>query len=738
VDYRSIRDAVPAFSQVAAFLSAQELDLGRGAEAQRIRGRAVSQSFFPLLGVGTALGRWFLPEEDSAAGAHPVAVISHRFWHQHFGGDSTAIGRTLLVNSRLLTVVGVAEAGFTDIEVEPVQIWVTLALAPSLSLAGQPDRDWREWPYTIAVSVIGRIAGRAPRELVAEQATTALRHAAEAYPELDATPEVLLGRLVPAGHPHRSRAESLSLRLLLVTAVLLLIACANVASLMLSRAMARQRETAIRSSLGAGRRRLLRQYLTESMIVAFLGGGTGVLLAFWGSRLARQFSLPPGAGTINTMMLLLALGLTLVAGIVSGVVPAWRAARTDPADRLRQSLASGHPGRIRLQRVLTVMQVSLSAILLVGAGLFLRSLRAVYAVDPGLDTEQIVIVSVDLSKAGYGSPQRHAFYDEARARVLRIPGVEHASLSQFPLFPANRYGGFFRVPGRERLEIDRPYMEWIGPAYFETVGTEILRGRGITDGDRRGGEPVAVINESLATTLGRFGDVVGMCVVVQDQVRTGGCTRIVGVAETQRTAWLESAVDAAVYLAHAQDSAIQYWGGEHLLIRTAKDQTRVARQVRAALQSLQPDLPYVNVQPLEERIRADVLPYRLGATLFTLFAGLALGLAAVGLYGMLGYFIAERRPELGVRRALGAQTRDVVRFVIGQGMAPVIVGLVVGLAAAFTAVPLLQAMLFGVTGRDPATFALVAAFLSLVALVSSYLPARRATKVEPMITVRAE
>ena len=281
-------------------------------------------------------------------------------------------------------------------------------------------------------------------------------------------------------------------------------------------------------------------------------------------------------------------------------------------------------------------------------------------------------------------------------------------------------------------------MDWIGPGYFETVGTEILRGRGITDRDRRGGETVAVINDNLANTLEQFGEVVGMCVLVDDQVRTGGCTRIVGVAENQRTTWLESDVDPAVYLAHAQaDDRMLSWQ-RHLLIRTGTDQTPVARNVRAALQSLRPDLPYVSVQPLEDRIRHEVVPYRIGATLFTLFAGLALALAAVGLYGMLGYFIAERRPELGIRRALGAQARDVVGFVIGQGMAPVIFGLVVGLAAAFTAVPLLQAMLFGVTGRDPATFALVAAFLSTVALVASYMPARRATKVEPMITVRAE
>lgn len=738
VDYRAIRADAPAFSRVAAFESPQDFDLGRGADAQRIRGRMVSQTFLPLLGVGMARGRWFLPEEDSAIGAHPVAVISHGFWQRQLGGDPGVIGRALLVNGTLLTVAGVTEAGFTGIGATPVEIWIPFAMEPALGLKEEGSRDWRDNPMMIGVSVIGRFAAGVPHEVAVSQAQAALRHAAEAYPELDQTPEVLAERLVPAGHPHRSQGENLSLWLLAATALVLLIACANVASLTLSRAITRQRDTAVRSSLGAARGRLFRQHLTESMILALLGGALGLGLAFWGSRVTRYFALPPSAGNLDMPVLAVAVGLTFGIGVIFGVVPAWHAGGVDPADGLKQGFAWRRRRQGRLRHSLVAFQVAMTAMLLVGAVLFLRSLGHVYAVDPGVDTDRILVAYANLDNAGYELPERESLYREAEQRVLRVPGVERVSLAQFPPFSENRYGGFFRVPGQPSLNIKTANMNWVGPDYFTTVGTQILQGRAMTDQDERGSEPVAMVNENLAAVLRRFGDVVGMCITVREQELSGGCTRIVGVAANQRFDYLDAGVDPAIYLAHAQDPQALPWEGTRLVIRTSVDPSRVADEVRSVLQNLRPDLPYVSVQPLEQRIRPVVLPYRLGATLFTLFAVLALTLAAVGLYGMLGYFIAERRPELGIRKSLGADGRDVVRLVVGQGMRPVLVGLVLGLGAAYAGVRLLQAMLFGVTGRDPATFLLVAGFLSVVALAASYIPARRAANVDPMIALRAE
>lgn len=739
VDYRVIRDAVPHFSGVTAFLSASELDLGRGEGAQKIRGRAVSHSFFPLLGIRTIRGRWFLPEEDSVIGGHPVAVISRGLWGRHFGGDPAAVGRTLLVNGELLWVVGVAEAEFTGIEPDPVDVWVPLAMAARLGLAGGGTEDWREWPAMATVHVIGRLAPGAPRESFTADVAAALRHAAEAIPELDTSPEVLAGTLVPAGGPHRPGAASLALWLLAVTGVVLLIACGNVANLLLSRSSTRRRETAVRFSLGAGRSRLIRQHLTESFVLAVLGGAAGLLLAFWGSRLASQFPLPPAAGEIDARLLLFALALALVTGAVFGILPALQSGRTDAGHGLKEGRLGMDPGRTRLHRSLITVQVALSVLLLIGAGLFVRSLREVYAVDPGLNLEGLLVLSVDLAKAGYEPPEREAFYEDARQRVLRLPGVENATMTHFPPFSGASYGMHFLVPGQESLTIEQgPYVNWVGPGYFETVGTALIRGRGIAEGDGTRGEPVAVINNALARLIAADGEALGVCLAVGEQVRTGGCTRVVGVAENQRTSLLDADVAPVVYLARDRSPDALSWGGPHLLVRGRTGEAALAGQVRSAVQSLRRNLPYVTVEPLATRLRPQLLPYQLGATLFSLFGILALTLAAVGLYGVLGYFVAERRPELGIRRSLGARETEVVRLVVRQGIGPVAAGLALGLAAAYVGMRVLQGMLFGVSARDPLTFVGVAAFMVAVALLASYLPAKRAARVDPMIALRAE
>lgn len=738
LDFRAIRTSAPAFSGLAAFMSDRDFDLRQGIGAKRIRGRAVSQTFFPVLGVKMAAGRWFYPEEDSTVGTHPVAVISNRLWQSEFEGDPGVIGRVLLVNGQLLTVVGIAAADFSGIEIDHVEIWVPFSMAPALGLVDQGSSDWRDNPAMAAVNVVGRVPGSTPRELVAQQSRIAVRHAAEDTPQLDSTPGVLLGPLVPAGNPGRSQSEKLSLWLLVVTVIVLFVACANVASLMLSRALARERETAVRSSLGAARGRLFRQHLTESMVMAVGGGIAGLLIALWGARVAAQFSLPSGAATLDSGVLMFALALTLVTGVVFGVIPAWHAGRVQPADGLKEAAGGARPTRARFRGALVGLQVAMTAVLLVGAVLFLRSLRQVYAVDPGVDTERILVLSVDLTGAGFSLPERNRFYTDASRRVSQIPGIERVSTSAFGPFSANRYGGAFRVPGHAPLPINGPYMDWVGARYFQTVGTAILQGSGITEQHVPGTEAVAVVNETLASELMPLGEVLGMCVAVGEQIRSGGCTRVVGIAENQRSQYLEGDVDPALYLAREQDPEALPWAGTVLLVRTSGDASVIAGDVRSAVQSMHPGLPFVSIQPLDQRIRADLLPYRVGATLFALFAGLALLLAAVGLYGMLGYSIAERRPELGIRKSLGAAGGDVVRFLIVRGMRPVIFGLVLGLVAAYAGARLLEAMLYDITAREPTTFILVAVFLGVVGLIAIYLPARQAASVDPMVTLRAE
>lgn len=736
VDYRTIREEVRGFSETAAFLYAQELDLDRGPEAQRLRGGVVSQTFFPLLGVGTQVGRIFLAGEDSVLGAHPVAVISHDFWNRRFGADPGAIGQPLLLNGQSFTIVGVMQKGFTGIEPDPLDVWVPMAMAGPLGVAGSGEEDWRQQPATIMVNVIGRLRPGTDLDAITAAATTALAHAAEAAPRLDPTPEVLTGTLVPAGGPTRSRAADLAIWLMAVTGIVLVIACANVANLLLSRSASRRRETAIRISVGASRSRVIRQRLTESLVISGLGAVVGVLIALWSTRLIRQFPLPPSATELSARPLLFALALILATTLLVGLLPALHAGRSDPVAGLKDGRTGSAPGGMRLRRTLIGVQVALSLVLLVGAGLFLRSVREVYAVDPGVDMDRLLLVSVDLRKAGYDTADREAFYAAARERTLRMPGIEAATMAHFPPLSSMSYGMGSEMPDHPSLDVGSA-VNWIAPGYFKTVGTGILRGREIVDADRTG-EPVAVINESLARTIAEVDDPLGACLAVGQQVDTGECTRIVGVAQNQRRNFLNGDVGPFLFLPRDRNPDAISWGGPTLVVRSRADAAKVAAELRAALQGLDTRLPYVSVETLASVIRPDILPYRLGATLFSLFGVLALTLAAVGLYGVLGYFIAERRPEIGIRRSLGAGEVQVIRLVVREGMFPVVMGVLAGIAAALVGSRLLEAMLFGVEARDPISFAAAAIFLFLVSLLASYLPARRAARVDPMVALRAE
>lgn len=742
VDYEALRSRTHVFSALAAHLYPSMLDLGRGVEAEQVRGRAVTANFLSLLGVRPVRGRTFAAEEDGAPGAHPVAVISHGFWKRRFGGDPEVVGRTLLLNGQQVTVIGVAEPGFTGIEPEPEDVWVPIAMAAPLGMVfgGSAADDWRLKPNMAMVRLTARLAPGVSPEHAAREAAAALRQVADVDAGMDPTPGVVTGSLIPARGNNPSKAARLSLWLAVVSVMVLLIACANVASLLLARSTVRRRELAVRLSLGAGRVRVARQLLTESLLLAVLGGVAGLLVAFWGSRLTRQFPLPPGAGELNGRLLAFTLGVSLITGLLFGLAPALRSLRTDPVEGLKDSRSGASPARGRLQRALVMLQVCLCVVLLVGAGLFVRSLRQVYAINPGVDLERLLVVSADLARVGYSPEDREAFYRTAIERVAAVPGVQGAALVHFPPFGTSSIGMSFRVAGRDSIRFeDGPYTNLAGAGYFETVGIPILRGRGITAADGPGSEPVAVVTELLARQIAPGGDALGTCMAVGDQVKAGGCTRIVGVAADVRRNYLEEPRAPIIYLSREREPHLISWGGPALVVRTrGAASPEVAAQVRAAIQGLRPDLPYVIVKPLEESIHSDVLPYRLGAMLFSLFGLLALVLAAVGVYGLLSYFVAERTPEIGIRRSLGAPAPAVLAFVARQGLVPVAAGLVIGLGVALAGTRLMESLFFGVAPRDPLTFGFAAVFLLAVAVVAVALPARRATSVDPMVALRAD
>jgi putative ABC transport system permease protein len=736
VDYVSMRE-VPAFAAIGAMIGPQLLDLNRGEEAVQLRAAAVSAGFLEMLGVRPALGRLFTAAEDEVVGAHPVGLISHRLWQARFGGATDVLGRTLLLNGTHIEIIGVTQAGFDGITADPVEVWLPSAICSAVGMMS--GSEWRTMTGMASIHYAARLAPGVSDSVAAAQAATALRHAAAATPELDPTPEAMTTALVPAARPGGSKAADLSLWLALVAGLVLVIACANVANLLLARAIARRRELAVRLSLGAGRWRVARQHLTESLLLAVLGGAGGVIVTYWSLRLMQQFPLPPSAGRLDARLLLFALGLTLVTGLLFGALPAVRASQFDPVRGLRDSRAVGALASSRTRRALVVLQVSLSLVLLVGAGLFVRSLNEVNAIDGGVDTDRLLTVSVNLRRAGFSEAEREAFYDAALQRLATMPRVERAAIVHFAPYYRGGMGIWWELPGRSTPEdVEGPYINMVGPSYFETAGTRLLSGRAISESDVPGGEPVAVVNEAMARLLADDGAAVGICVPFEEQVDGGGCTRIVGIVETQRRRILDDKQVPVVFLARAQAPNAVTWGGPALLVRVAGDPGDLAGTVRAALQSLRGDLPFLTVQPLTEEIRNDVLPFRLGATLFTMFSVLALLLAAVGLNGVLGYFVTERTHEIGIRRSLGAPVRGVMGLVVRQGMMPVMAGIVIGLAAAFIGTRLLASLLFGVEARDPFVFVGAPAFLIVIALLAALVPARRASRVSPMVALRQD
>jgi predicted permease len=475
-------------------------------------------------------------------------------------------------------------------------------------------------------------------------------------------------------------------------------------------------------------------------MLALLGGAAGVALAYAGVRLLLgQFPLPRTAGEVDARLLLFALLVSLLTGLLFGVFPAVRSVQLDPVQGLRDTRAAGSIARSRTRRALVVVQVSLSLALLVGAGLFVRSLREVNAIDGGVDLDRLLTASVDLRRAGYSEAEREAFYARALAQLSSLPSVERAAIVHFEPFNSSGMSVRWDVPGREAPDgTEGPYLNMAGVGYFETAGTRLLAGRTFDETDRSGGEPVAVLNEAMAWLMADDGNMVGRCVPLGDQVGGSGCTRIVGIVETQRRRYLDDKPVPVVFLSRKQAPNAITWGGPTLLVRTRGKPVRDAAIVRAAVQGLSEGLPYVKVQPLEELIRRDVLPYRLGARLFSLFGLLALALAALGLYGVLSYIVMERTAEIGIRRSLGAPAGGVIALVIRQGMIPVTVGVLAGMAAAFAGTRFLSALLFGVDARDPLVFIASTAFLLVVALIASLVPAMRAARVSPMVALRID
>jgi predicted permease len=717
-----------SFEGMAA-LSIRSFNLTDGGEPLRLEARAVTADFFPVLGVNPALGRAFTPDEDRPGGGN-VAVISHALWQGRYGGEPNIVGRDILLNGEKRTVVGVMPARFQFLD--EVDVWVPLALSP---------QEWanrgRHYLTVVARLKPGVTLERANADLRTVMARIRRDHPDEAG-RTDAY-ALALDEQVTGG------VSKQIVLLLVAVGFVLLIACANIANLLLSRAAARGREIAVRLALGAERGRIIRQLLTESLLLAVIGGASGLLFAAWSFAFLRQ--LIPAEMALTTSLELDAqtlgftLGVSILAGLLFGLAPALQAARSDINEALKQGggRAGTSAGSRRLRSAFVVAQVALSLMLLVGAGLLIQTLYRLHSQYSTLRPASVLTLRTELPRTKYREhAARVAFYNNVLERVRRLPGVASAGYTtSVPLVWKGGTSGFM-PEGRQPLpglSYDANHRQ-VSADYLQTMGIPLRQGRYIEERDGEQSLPVAVVNETMARQYWPGEDPVGKRFSFGE--KDDPWITVVGVVADVRQMGLDEPVKAEMYLPFKQVGYIAFYAPRELVIRAAVDPTSLVAAVRREVQAVDPQQPVSHVRTMAEILGVESGEQRIAMMLLAAFAALALLLASLGIYGVLAYFVAQHTPEIGIRMALGAARGDILALVLRKGMGMALVGVAVGLGGAFALTRLMQSLLFGVSASDPLTFAGVALLLVAVALVACLIPARRATRVDPMVALRYE
>jgi predicted permease len=729
------------FEQLSA-TGEMDVGLGTGGATDRQRALVVSGNYFSTLGVNAAVGRTFAKNEGAEIDDAAVVVLSHGLWQRRFGADPQVIGKTVTVNARPFTIIGVAPREFSG---------TSRATAPDLYLPitvyGQLTGPLQggEHPLRTRFFTWLFMFGRLKPGITLEQAQVAMSQlASEVYAVEPANTSTNLVILSGAkGFTQDLREARLPLNLLLaVSGLVLLIACANLANLQLARATARFREFAIRLALGAGHARLIRALILESVLLALAGGGLGLVLAMWLVDLLSRFR-PPNSdfllnNNLNLRLLMFTFAASVFTGVLFGLAPAIRASRPRLIPELKGGAGAteSHVGGWNLRSILAMFQVALSLLVLVGAGLCLRSLGKLQRVEPGADPSQVVLMSLDLGLNDYSEGRAKDFYLRLLERVRSLPGVEVASLGLVtPLSGRSPAMSVERLEGYQPPPNEHPFAEFniVAPDYFRTLGLPFLQGRDFSASEPPQGNAVVVVNEAFVQRYWPGQDVVGKR-IFQHGPNGGTATEVVGVVRSAPTRALTEAPRPAFYfpLGQKSDSALT------LVVRTGLSTGATIPVLRELVRSLDPTLPVFNVRTLAQQKDGSLALQRMAATLLTGFGVLGLFLAALGIYGVIAYSVSRRTREIGVRLALGAQLADVLLLVFRQGLHLVFLGLLLGLAGAFAATRVLRGFLYQVEPTDPVTFALVIAVLVVAALAACWLPARRATKVDPMQALRYE
>jgi macrolide transport system ATP-binding/permease protein len=754
-DFTVLRERNEVLSDLALYTQAP-ISFGNNVRSEVVLGAMVSANYFDVLGIKPSFGRAFLPDEDRTPGAHPVVVLNHSFWQSRFNSDRMLVGQTIVLNSRRFTVVGIAPPGF-DGESPPMKVSLWIPVMMIATMRGEPRDPLSNGQY----ENFGAI-GRLKQSISVTQAQAALetinRQLEESNPALSGQPinrndDRSLRLISPQGimmGPIREMAVTSSRLTGATVLTVLLIACANVANLLMARAARRRKEVAVRLALGATRWRLIRQLLTESVLLALVGATAGLFLAYWINQLLMAFKPPfppPFTFTLDLSFdirtFVFTFLLAVATGVIFGLVPALQASRPDVLPALKDESNAESP-RVRwlnLRNALVITQVALSLALLISTGLFLRTLSYARQIDLGFKPDQVLEVSFNLRLQEYNEAKGREFYQRIVERLERLPGVQTASVTNLlplgfmwlstPVVPEDR-----EVPPDNRVFAGDVC---VGSKYFETIGTPLLRGRDFSTQDTSKSPAVAIVSEKLARTL--WPEINDPGEALGKRLRVGRSNpiscEVIGVAKDSRNNIfnrIDREPEPTLYRPFTQN----YSARASLIVRTDGDPRSLISAVRHEVAALDENLPPQNLQPLSETVSLASWSARTGAAVLGVFGLLGLVLAAIGIYGVMSYSVSRRTREIGLRMALGAETRDVIKLIVKQGMGLTLIGAMIGVMLALAVTRLLASLLYGVTATDPATFAGVVLFVIGVAVLACYLPARRATKVDPMMALRCE
>ncbi len=747
--YRDLSAMTTSFSSMAGYTQ-RDLAIGAGDQSREMSVGVVSSSFFGFFDAPPQLGRYFNAAEDSVPEGQPVAVISHAYWSLQFGERKDALGSTIQIGSTLYTIIGVAPAGFVGLwpDQPPVAFIPITSYAAATNSGTTRLPNGQNWWSTYSWGWMSAIARRKPGVSL-ERANADLANAGRlsyqkqidvnkrATPIELAKPHALAASILSERGPTESSLAKVATWVGGVSIIVLLIACANVANLLLARALRRRREVAVRIALGVSRGRLAAQLLTESVVLALFGGMVGLIVAQWGGAALRAVLLTKSAPTavFRDPRTILFAGLAAIGvGLLTGVAPLLQISKANASlvDDLKSGAREGTRARSGLRLTLLVIQAALSVVLLVGAGLFVRSLNNVRTQRLGFDTNPVMLVRLNMRGVNLDSVHTAQLQARLLDAATRIPGVTHASYSPSIPFWSQSSVGLF-VQGIDTVfRLGQFNYNTVSPDYFKAFGTRVVRGRGITAEDAELAPKVAVISEGMAKTLWPGRDAIGQCMRIRAD--TLPCTTVVGIAEDIHQGSITS--DSGQYTYYVPMTQMN--GGTGLVVRVAGDASHFTEAVRRQLQREMPGASYITTTPFREIVGSQTKSWEMGATMFVAFGALALVLAAIGLYSVIAYNVTQRTHEMGVRVALGAQVRDVIRLIVSDGVKIGLVGLGVGAVAAFAAGRWVKPLLFKESPSDPVVFAFVTLTLLAVTVAASWIPARRAARVDPQVALRTE